>query len=282
MSALLKSNPEDEHKDPMENEHFIRTPKIYVIGRPALDERAISEFLSDESTSWRRTKASRPGEELVEFGGRVCYMSFGKAQSPRDLRAYIGNLVDKGHDSVLEHATWTFAITGVSRAFSHQLVRHRAGFSFSQLSQQYHEEVNARFVIPEVLLRQPDLLDNWKEYVQAAQKGYNELLQRVRMQQPPNPSVGEQRRALRSAARSVMPNATETKIVVTANARAIRYFLIVRGSTVGDIEMRRVCGLLLEAMRLEAPLIFEDFELENLPDGTPRVSIRAPRKEVHT
>ena len=209
-------------------------------------------------------------------------MSFGKAQSPRDLRAYIGNLVDKGHDSVLEHATWTFAITGVSRAFSHQLVRHRAGFSFSQLSQQYHEEVNARFVIPEVLLRQPDLLDNWKEYVQAAQKGYNELLQRVRMQQPPNPSVGEQRRALRSAARSVMPNATETKIVVTANARAIRYFLIVRGSTVGDIEMRRVCGLLLEAMRLEAPLIFEDFELENLPEGTPRVSIRAPRKEVHT
>lgn len=255
----------------MNNDDYVRAPRVYVIGRPVIDEKAVLEFLSDEQISWRRSGTGADAEELVELGGRVCYMSFGNAQSPRDLRAYIRNLVDMGHESVLEHATWTFVITGISRAFSHQLVRHRVGFSFSQLSQQYHEETNARFVIPEILRDQPTVEKMWGESVHSARHAYNQLLRELDVHAVSKFEKREQRRALRSAARSLLPNATETKVVVTANARAIRHFLTVRGGIVGDVEMRRVCTLLLERMRQEAPAIFEDFEIITLADGFPSV-----------
>src|SRR5579872_3130893 len=106
-------------------------PRIYLISRPTFDFHSLSEFLELEGVSWRRTEGSTSAEEVIEVSGRVCYMSFGRKQSPRTTPEYIGNLVEMGHESVLEHACWTFLVTGVSRAFSHQLVRHRVGFSFS-------------------------------------------------------------------------------------------------------------------------------------------------------
>src|SRR4051812_24681486 len=112
-------------------------PKIQVIARPSLDVNSIGEFLDQERTWWRRTGQATPAEELIELAGRVCYMSFGGAQSPKDNSSYVRNLILQQHESVLEHASWTFVLAGVSRAFSHQFVRHRVGFSYSQLSQQY-------------------------------------------------------------------------------------------------------------------------------------------------
>jgi len=265
----------------MKKDTFVRVPRLYLVGRPKIDNAAVSEFLSDEQTSWRRSakQNSVDAEELVELGGRTCYMSFGDAQSPRDLRAYIRNLVNMGHDSVLEHATWTFVITGISRAFSHQLVRHRVGFSFSQLSQQYHDETNARFVIPEIL-RDQALEHLWEEFVESARNAYVRLLQKLDTNTLSEFEKRERRRALRSAARSLLPNATETKVVVTANARAIRHFLFVRGGIVGDVEMRRVCALLLEHMKREAPTIFEDFEITTLTDGSPSIRLAKPGSGV--
>ena len=108
-------------------------------------------FLNDEGTNWRRTQGATGIEELIEVSGRVCYMSFGPDQSPRPNRDYVANLLRMRHESVLEHASWTLLLTGVSRAFTHQLVRHRAGFSYSQLSQQYHDERDATFVEPSSL-----------------------------------------------------------------------------------------------------------------------------------
>jgi site-specific recombinase XerD len=106
-------------------------------------------------------------------------MSFGAAQSPQNNTDYIHNLIQMGHESVLEHATWTFFITGVSRAFSHQLVRHRAGFSFSQLSQQYHDESEARFVIPESLRLSPRAAEIWSDTVEQAKSAYKAILEEV-------------------------------------------------------------------------------------------------------
>src|ERR1044072_8132924 len=114
--------------------------KVYVIGRPRFETRTLLSFLRDKGTSWKRSRNSTECEQLVEIGGRVCYMSFGKAQSPRTNAQYIRNLIEMGHESVLEHVSWTFIIAGISRAFTPQLVRHRVGISFSQLSQQYHDE----------------------------------------------------------------------------------------------------------------------------------------------
>src|SRR4051794_15196054 len=98
---------------------------VYVLSRPSFHDTAALSFLRAEDTGWRRDSAGTPAEELVEFAGRVCYMSFGSRQSPRTNREYIQNLIVQGHESVLEHASWTLLLSGVSRSFTHQLVRHR-------------------------------------------------------------------------------------------------------------------------------------------------------------
>jgi thymidylate synthase (FAD) len=257
------------------SKQLVSGPRVYILSRPSLDDAEIERFLSDEGAQWRRSKGASPSEEIVELGGRVCYMSFGAAQSPQNNTDYIHNLIQMGHESVLEHATWTFFITGVSRAFSHQLVRHRAGFSFSQLSQQYHDESEARFVIPESLRLSPRAAEIWSDTVEQAKSAYKAILEEVSETSVDGVAEKEHKRAIRSAARSVLPNATETKMVVTSNARALRYFLRVRGGIVGDLEMRRVCGLLLNLMRKEAASLFADFELITLEDGTPLVRVHS-------
>ena len=95
-----------------------------------------------------------PAEQVVELGGRVCYMSFGKGR--KSNQEYIGNILEAKHGSVIEHAVWTFLIAGVSRSLTHELVRHRAGFSFSQLSQRYVDETTADFVEPDAIAANPE------------------------------------------------------------------------------------------------------------------------------
>jgi len=249
-------------------------PRIYLLSRPSFDVEAFFAFLSQQGTGWRRSAGATQAEEIVEIAGRVCYMSFGERQSPRDNRSYLENLIKSGHESVLEHVNWTFLMEGVSRAFTHQLVRHRPGWAYSQLSQQYHDEAGAAFVEPEELRQHPEALEQWREAMEQARAAYiklNELLGSAI-----DHAGREEMRAIRSASRSVLPNATETKIVVTANARALRHFLQVRGSIEGDSEMRRVSAELLKLLMREAPKLFEDFEISTLADGSPIVAHHAP------
>lgn len=201
-------------------------------------------------------------------------MSFGENQSPRTNTEYVRRLIEMGHESVLEHVSWTFLLTGVSRPFTHQLVRHRVGFAFSQLSQQYHDETDADFVVPSPLRKAPKALAAWQRAIQVYQEAYREIVESVREVEPDAElelQKKEVRRAMRSAARSVLPNATATKIVVTANARALRYFLKIRGSIPGDGEMCKVAAELLKYMQKEAPSLFFDFHIDTLPDGSPIV-----------
>ena len=112
---------------------------INIVSKPTADLTKVTEYLQAEGFSWTEDVDATPGEKLVEVAGRICYMSFSKDMSKIRYpnSKYIKNIIDKGHESVLEHASWSFILSGVSRAFSHQLVRHRVGFAFSQLSQQY-------------------------------------------------------------------------------------------------------------------------------------------------
>jgi thymidylate synthase (FAD) len=249
-------------------------PIIHLIGRAQFDMEAFSTFLHEERIEWRRTSHATPSEEIVEVAGRTCYMSFGQAQSPRSNGEFIKNLIAMGHESVLEHASWTFMITNISRAFTHQLVRHRVGFAFSQLSQQYHDERDASFVMPPHLESFPKAKEAWIKAIDATRDAYasiNSLLFEEGLSSSEDLDKKELNRAIRSAARSVLPNATETKIVVTANARALRHFFHVRGSIPGDIEMRLVVAALLQIVKREAPGMFADFKVEKLSDGSPIV-----------
>jgi thymidylate synthase (FAD) len=251
-------------------------PQLLILSRPTLGE-GLDAFLAAEGTAWQRSPSATIGEELAEFSGRICYMSFGANQSPRSNKEYIANLIANGHESVLEHVSWTFLLQGVSRAFTHQLVRHRPGFAYSQLSQQYHDETDADFVEPHGLKQYPAIFERWSQAIHTAATSYRAILNELETEtckSTPDISKKELTRAIRSAARSVLPNATETKIVVTANARALRHFLEVRGGIVGDFEMRAVSKLLYEMVRSEAPSFIADFECHTLQDGSPSIRRR--------
>lgn len=245
--------------------------RLFLLSRPQFDVQAFLSFVTEEGADWHRSPDAKPGEELVEVAGRVCYMSFGKKQSPRSNREYILNLIASGHESVLEHVNWTFLLAGVSRAFTHQLVRHRVGLAFSQLSQQYHEETDAVFVEPAHLQGSPQAIKTWREAISIVQQAYKTVLDSLMRENAS--SIGldkkEFKRAMYSAARSILPNATETKIVMTANARALRHIFAVRGTIPGDIEMREVMAGLFRLVESEAPALFADFQLKKLSDGIP-------------
>jgi thymidylate synthase (FAD) len=252
-------------------------PAVYLVARPQFDAERFLAFLQHENERWQRSEGATPSEEIVEAAGRICYMSFGDRQAPRSNAEYIAHLITMGHESVLEHVSWSFLVTGVSRAFTHQLVRHRVGVAFSQLSQQYHDESDATFVMPSQVARSAAAEAAWQQAVTAARVAYRELRDALA---PPSTATTEDarreaRRAWRSAARSILPNATETKLFMTANARALRHLLAVRGTVVGDEEMRQVMAQILRLVRDEAAALFPDFQVGALPDGSPIV-VRTP------
>jgi thymidylate synthase (FAD) len=250
--------------------------RIYLLIRPQFDETYqafLDDFLPQGERHWREAAGPTAAERLIEFAGRVCYMSFGSHQAPGTNAEYIRKLIVNEHESVLEHAVWTVLISGVSRAFTHQLVRHRVGFAFSQLSQQYHDESDIRFVQPPGIDQVPELVQIWNDAMHQSKMTYRQIIERLSAQtaRPRFEPHREAIRAMRSAARSVLPSASETVIVATINARALRHFLKVRGSIVGDPEMRCVSATLLEAIRPEGPVLFSDFVVEYPSDGFPLV-----------
>jgi thymidylate synthase (FAD) len=193
-------------------------------------------------------------------------MSFGKGRKTN--REYIQNLVSMKHGSVLEHATWDFIITGVSRSFTHELVRHRAGWGYSQLSQRYVDESTANFVEPAIIARDERLHTVWLNAVKTSHEAYRQLVEGLMEHLPNIENKTERRKRVREAARSVLPNATETMIFCSANARALRHFIELRGAEGAEAEIRRVAVKLLRLMQEEAPTLFGDYEIARLGDGS--------------
>jgi thymidylate synthase (FAD) len=209
---------------------------------------------------------------IIEVSARLCYMSFGRGR--RDIVDFVDNLLSSRDGSVFEHVNYGFVFTGVSRSLTHELVRHRAGFAYSQRSQRYVDEKGSPFVIPPALARNLPNSDEataiLKEALETASSSYARLVEALEQALPGDwfESTRDRRKAVRQAARAVLPNATETKIFVTANVRAWRHFIEMRGSPFADWEIRRLALMVLEVLRREAPLFFGDFSVEELPDGT--------------
>jgi len=246
---------------------IIRRPSVYLVGRQALDQGEVARFLQDHGVSDWTTDSDTPAEILPEVAGRLCYMSFAKPR-PGGNNAYLGHIKEVGHGSVLEHSVWNFIITGVSRSFTHELVRHRAGFGYSQLSQRYVDESVADFVEPDCIGDDPELHEVWQSAVKHAQEAYVKLVTGLQATFTEIEDKTLRRKLARQAARSVLPNATETKIFVTANARAWRHFIELRCNEHAETEIRIVAALVLEILQREAPNLFGDYEFINLPDGT--------------
>lgn len=260
---------------------------------------AWTRFAAPPQVPW--TTDAIDGPALVEFAGRACYQSWTKPNPATATNAgYIGHLLDVGHFSVLEHGTATFYFTGVSRSFTHELIRHRH-FSYSQLSQRYVAD-DGLVVEPAVIAADPYLHRLFSEAVDAAGSTYRELahgLERALAAAdlgehrqvwvapaddakpgmcaacvkpwPCPPAAAAQtaaRKKARQAARAVLPNATETRIIVTGNYRAWRHFIALRAAEAADVEIRAVAVTVLRALQEHVPNVFGDFHIGTAADGT--------------
>ncbi|HYC52991.1 MAG TPA: FAD-dependent thymidylate synthase [Gemmatimonadaceae bacterium] len=198
------------------------------------------------------------GERLAEFAGRLCYMSQANP-AKRPTREYLDNIKKQGHGSVLEHANYSVLVEGVSRSLTHELVRHRAGFAYSQLSQRYVDESNACFVVPPAVIGDEKLESTWRAQVESAQQTYVAMVEQLMERYGWVADRVHRRKMAREAGRAVLPNATETKVVVTGNVRAWRTMLELRSSEAAELEIRRFAVATLRLLQREAPGFFSDF-----------------------
>jgi thymidylate synthase (FAD) len=233
-------------------------PRVQVIGW--------THFQAPTDVPWQTD--AEGGQALAEFAGRACYQSWKKPNPATATNAgYVRNILEVGHLSVLEHGTVTMYFTGVSRSLTHELIRHRH-FSYSQLSQRYVPERDAAMVEPDVIADDPELHAKFVEATDTAVRAYTELLEGLQKKFADVEQATLRRKQARQAARAVLPNATETRIVVTGNYRAWRHFVAMRASEHADVEIRALAVACLRELQRVAPNVFADFEVSALPDGT--------------
>jgi len=236
------------------------------IVQPQVKAIAWTHFEAPDDVPW--STDADGGEALAEFAGRACYQSWSKPNPSTATNAgYLKHILEVGHLSVLEHGTVTFYLSGVSRSFTHELIRHRH-FSYSQLSQRYVPGRDAAMVEPEVIAQDPELHKTFVEASEAAVRAYNELLQGLEAKFADEPKATARRKQARQAARAVLPNATETRIVVTGNYRAWRHFVTMRATAEADVEIRELAIACLRELQRIAPNVFADFTITKQPDGT--------------
>ena len=227
---------------------------------------AKTEFLAPADVPWSTDADGGPA--LVEFAGRACYQSWSKP-NPRTATnaSYLRHIIDVGHFSVLEHASVSFYLTGVSRSCTHELIRHRH-FSYSQLSQRFVPGNDSDVVVPPGIRGDPELERLFLAAADASRAAFIELLAKLEAKFADAPNAVLRRKQARQAARAVLPNATETRIVVTGNYRAWRHFIAMRASEHADVEIRYLAIACLRQLVDVAPAVFADFNIATLADGT--------------
>ncbi len=184
-------------------------------------------------------------ERVIELAARTSYKSFDK-MGEGSASALICKLIRSGHESVLEHAYATFRIRGGSRAFTHQLVRHRLA-SYTQESQRYVDEAGFEYVTPPSVRENPEALRIFREAMEGAREAYRKLREFGIPKQD---------------ARFVLPNATTSEIVVSANFREWRHIFELRCHPSAQWEIREICLQILKVLKEKAPSVFGDFEID--------------------
>src|SRR5450755_2083341 len=243
------------------------TPSVFLIARPSIDVEGMRGYLRDvggESWLERRLEEAggtpNGGESLVEFGGRACYRSWEPGLNPNvtkvrtDQREYFANILRSAHGSVLEHANYSFALRNVSRTFTHELVRHRAGSAFSQESLRYVRLTDIGFRVPPAL-----------EPVRERVLAIVEQLEEFQREAASELGIDEEgvpfhvKKEVTSALRRLAPIGLSTDIIWTANARTLRHVIEMRTSEGAEEELRLVFDRVARVMQAEAPDLFQDF-----------------------
>ncbi|MGI8707108.1 MAG: FAD-dependent thymidylate synthase [Actinomycetota bacterium] len=246
------------------------TPQIELIARPSVDLDALERYLKTVGgDSWLQMRREQDegvndGQLLVEAAGRACYRSWTEGLNPnvtkvrRDQKDYFLNILRSGHGSVLEHANYSFIIWDVSRVFTHELVRHRAGSAFSQESLRFVRIKDLPFRIPESLepLRTNivSILETLEEFQISAAEHFGLDEGGVNF---------HTKKEITSALRRLAPEGMSTMIIWTANIRTLRHVIQARTDRGAEEELRIVFNKIGEIMRQEAALLFGDYVVED-------------------
>lgn len=296
-------------------------PKVYLVAKTTLDVNGLQQFLDDQKLDWPTEELCHhkdeefcsgplPAEQLTELAGRCCYMSFGQKAGSKTNKAYLDNLLGRlpdggfrdgpAHGSVLEHANFSFLVVGAGRGFSHEQVRHRAGFAYSQLSTRYCDFERGEadegtwdpgFTVPPLGQLSVDTQSFIEESHRASLSAYKHTLALIEADLQKNPAFVEElskypekeqkrmlRKAARGAARDVLPNGTEAIMTMTGNARALWNTIYLRASEHAEAEIRDVYVQIAKIMEREMPSVFRGLKYITLWDGSEAVVM--PREKI--
>ena len=208
------------------------------------------------------------GQALAEFAGRACYQSWDRPNPATATNAgYLRHILQVGHLSVLEHSTATFYLTGISRAVTHELLRHRH-FSYSELSPRFLPVGGSSVVEPPSVLADSPLHRRFQAAVDAAAAAHADLLAALETAAEHAPDGTVARKQARQLAAGLLPAASETALVMSGNYRAWRHFIGMRATEAADVEIRTLAVGVLRQLQGLAPHVFADFRISELTDGT--------------
>lgn len=260
---------------------YLKHAGVVMLAKPDVSTEGLRPFLEgfdpslDFSAYLDDPTDLPPASKLLKTAGQICYASFGpKRTYNADAQRYFDNLASSGHGSVFEHATFSFLCYGISRSNTHEIVRHRAGTAFSQLSQRFVSGKVLRFVERPEYQQHPSLHKRFEDRIDQASREYAELTEELlALQKGGDERLGaeartDRRKRVQQTARSVLPNEAETLLVMSANIRAWRHTIEMRTDPHAESEIRDLFFRIFLCLREAEPQLFHDYGVTSYPDGT--------------
>ncbi len=264
---------------------YLRAPGVVMLARPRTNVAGLAGFLEGfdpelNFPDYVNDPTPLPDStQLCKTAGQLCYASFGPRRTTNEnAAAYIERLTSAGHGSVLEHSNFSFLLYGISRSVTHELVRHRAGVGISQISQRYVSGSVLRFVERPEYQEDPELHRLFEERADRAAAEYESMAGRLlEYQEGGNAMLSadyktDARKKVQQTARSLLPNETEAPMVFTGNVRALRHIIEMRADAHAESEIRNLAVRLFLCLVTTDPILFGDYVLDTLPDGTHTIS----------
>jgi thymidylate synthase (FAD) len=266
---------------------YLRAPGVVMLAKPQTNVAGLAGFLEgfDPSLGFpayvEDPTVLPDSSQLCKTAGQVCYASFGPRRTTNEnAAAYFERLTSAGHGSVLEHASFSFLLYGISRSVTHELVRHRAGVGVSQVSQRYVSGSVLRFVERPEYQSDPELHALFEERADRATAEYEAMAGRLLERQEKGAALldaeykTDARKKVQQTARSLLPNETEAPMVFTGNVRAFRHVVEMRADAHAESEIRNLAVRLFLCLVRADPILFGDYQLQSLPDGTHKVTTK--------
>lgn len=260
---------------------YLKHAGVVMVAKPDVSLEGMREFLQgfgeelDFAQYLDDPTSLPPAARLLKTAGQTCYASFGPKRSYNaDAKRYFDNLTSSGHGSVYEHASFSLLCYGISRSNTHEIVRHRAGTAYSQLSQRFVSGKVLRFVERPEYQQHPSLHKRFEERIDRAAAEYAEVADELLALQTEGDARlsaearTDRRKRVQQTARSVLPNESETFLTMTANVRSWRHMIEMRTDEHAESEIRDLFFRIFLCLRMVEPILFADYETVGYSDGS--------------